>query len=472
MYSLLLLALSSFLITLFATPLCRDLFRRFGVVDRPDGGRHSHAQPIPRVGGIPILLGFLGSFAILLLSPLKAGLIVVRGLGLMWQVFPAAGLVFAIGLLDDLRDLKPWQKLVAETAAAGIAFAAGVQVTNIAGLTVPPWLSLLITVVWLVGCANAFNLIDGMDGLATGAGLFATITMLLGALLANNALLALATVALAGSLLGFLRYNFNPASIFLGDSGSLTIGFLLGSFGILWAQKSATVLGMAAPLMALAVPLIDTTVAVARRFLRQQPIMAADGAHIHHKLLRRGLKPRTVALMLYGACAIAASMSILSSVAHHGYQGLVLLVFCGAAWIGVQYLGYVEFGVAGRMFVGGAFRRHLNDQIVLRMFEEALTKASTSEDCWKVICETSRKLGFTRAQFRLSGRMFEEAFVQTGGVPVWQIDIPLGGAGRLQLTRSFGQPQSTTVLAMYVEELHKQLSAKGLMVKTFAAGQS
>ena len=160
---------------------------------------------------------------------------------------------------------------------------------------ISPWLSLPLTLLWLVGCANAFNLIDGIDGLATGAGLFATVTILIGALLSNNVPLALATVPLAGALLGFLRYNFNPASIFLGDSGSLTIGFLLGCYGVLWSQKGATMLGMTAPLMALAVPLLDTGLAVARRFLRHQPIMSGDAAHIHHRLLARGLTPKDCA---------------------------------------------------------------------------------------------------------------------------------------------------------------------------------
>src|SRR5207302_8185636 len=133
-------------------------------------------------------------------------------------------------------------------------------------------LSVPITVFWLLACTNAFNLIDGVDGLAAGVGLFATITMLLAALLQNNVPLALATVPLAGALPGFLRYNFNPATIFLGDSGSLLIGFLLGAYGLIWSQKSTTLIGMTAPMMALAIPLLDTGLAIVRRALRGQPI--------------------------------------------------------------------------------------------------------------------------------------------------------------------------------------------------------
>jgi UDP-GlcNAc:undecaprenyl-phosphate GlcNAc-1-phosphate transferase len=463
MYSLGLLALSSFLLAFFLTPLCRNLFRRWGLVDRPDGGRHLHARPIPRAGGIPIVAAYLGAFAVLLLSPLAAGGLVAQGLPLASRIFPAAALVFAIGLADDLHGLKPWHKLAAQAAAGCVAFWAGVQVTAVAGFTLPPWLSLPFTLLWLAGCSNAFNLIDGVDGLAAGAGLFATVTILLGALLTNNVALALATVPLAGALLGFLRYNFNPASIFLGDSGSLTIGFLLGSYGVVWSQKSATVLGMTAPLMALAVPLLDTTIAIARRFLRGQPIFTGDAGHIHHRLLARGLTPRRVALLLYGACGLAAGLSLLSSVAQNQYKGLIILVFCAAAWIGVQHLGYVEFGLAGRLFISGAFRRHLSNELALRAFEDSLAKAVTPEDCWGVIREACRKFGFTQAELCLNGHRFVETLAETNGNPTWGVDIPLAAGGHVHLARCFGESPAPTVLVPFAEALHNNLLANGAL---------
>ena len=168
--------------------------------------------------------------------------------------------MFALGLLDDLVGLNAWQKLLGQVVARCLAYCGGVHVTGVAGYAAPGWSTPADHVLWLVACTNAFNLIDGMDGLAAGVGLFATFTTLAAALLQGNVALALATAPLVGALLAFLRYNFNPASIFLGDCGSLTIGFLLGCFGAIWSQKSATLLGMTAPLMALAVPLLDTGV--------------------------------------------------------------------------------------------------------------------------------------------------------------------------------------------------------------------
>ncbi len=469
MYSLGLLAFSSFLMALVLTPVCRNLFRRWGVVDRPDGGRHLHAHPIPRVGGIPIAAAYLGAFAVLLVLPLSAGGIVVGGLPLAWKILPAAALVLVLGLVDDLRGLKPWQKLAGQAVAAYIAYWGGVQMTGVAGLSLPPWLSLPLTLLWLVGCSNAFNLIDGVDGLAAGAGLFATVTILLGALLNGNIALAMATVPLAGALLGFLRYNFNPASIFLGDSGSLTVGFLLGCYGVLWGQKSTTMLGMTAPLMALAVPLLDTGIAIGRRFLRQEPIFGADSGHIHHRLLARGLTPRRVALLLYGACGVAATMSLVASVSQDQFKGVIIVLFCAAAWIGVQHLGYVEFGTFGRMFIEGAFRRHLSNELALRAFEDALKAATTPEDCWSAIRETCRKFGFTHAELRLNGHCFAETLVETNGNPAWNIDIPLAEDGHLLLTRCFGVAHAPTVLGPFAEALHRNVCLNGGKLASAAA---
>lgn len=462
MYSVAVLAFVSFVLALILTPVCRNLFRHLGVVDHPDGLRKLHTSPVPRVGGVPLMLAYLGAFAVLLVSPLAATRVVETGLPTAWKILPGAALVFAIGLLDDLHGLKPWHKFAGQAVAASVVIWAGVHVTAVGGWVMPLWLSLPITLVWLVGCSNAFNLIDGVDGLAAGAGLFATITILVGALLTKNVTLTLAMVPLAGALLGFLRYNFNPASIFLGDSGSLTIGFLLGCYGVVWSEKAATILGMTAPLMALALPLLDTAVAIARRFIRQQPLTSADAGHIHHRLLALGLTPRKTALVLYAACGIAASLSLLGMLAHDQYKGLVILVFCAAAWIGVQHLGYVEFGVAGQMVMGGAFRRHLSNELAVRAFDEALAASTTAEDRWTVICEACRQFGFTQAELQFNGQRFEETLADTNGDPVWNLDIPLAGSGRLRLTRRFGESHVPTVLAPIAEALHKHLCGNGV----------
>ncbi len=222
------------------------------------------------------------------------------------------------------------------------------------------WWHVPATILWLVACSNAFNLIDGLDGLAVGIGLFATATAFLSALLSGNYALALATAPLLGALLGFLPYNFQPASIFMGDCGSLTVGFLLGCFSVIWSQKSATLLGMTAPLLALAIPLLDTALSIARRFLRRQPVFGADRRHIHHRLLARGFTPRRVAYIFYAFAGIIAGLSLLLNSAADRFGGIALIAFCAVVWLAIQYLGYEEFDAARRLIFGGMFRHALN----------------------------------------------------------------------------------------------------------------
>ena len=330
MYSLLFLGFTSFLLSSLLTPVARNIFRHLGILDKPDDTRKLHQRPIPRVGGVAIALSYVLAFFLLLLTNSKGGAIVWDALPIAWRLLPAAGLVFAIGLFDDLIGLKPVPKLLGQIAASLVAYFAGIQISAVGGHNFGHWWSAPVTVLWLVACMNAMNLIDGVDGLAAGVGLFATGTSLIAALMQHNVELALATLPLAGCLLGFLRYNFNPASIFLGDCGSLFIGFLLGCYGVLWSQKSATMLGMVAPLIAFSIPLLDILLAIARRFLRRQPIFCADREHIHHRLLDRGLSPRKVAFILYGICAIAAFFSLV--MVNNYYAMLVIAVFCTAMW--------------------------------------------------------------------------------------------------------------------------------------------
>lgn len=457
MYSLLFVGVAAFILSYLITPLVRNLSRRFDVVDHPDSARKTHLIPVPRVGGIAIALAYSGSFALLLAVPLKGGDLVVKAPPIDWLVLPAAILIFGIGLVDDLLGLKPWQKLLGEIAAAAGAFWSGAQVHFFGGHEVDPWLSLPLTILWLVACTNAFNLIDGVDGLAAGVGLFATCTTLIAALLQNNVPLALATIPLAGALLAFLRYNFNPATIFLGDSGSLFIGFLLGCYGIRWSQKSATILGMTAPLMALSIPLLDTGLAIVRRFLRQQPIFGADRGHIHHRLLDRGFTPRAVALLLYGCCFIGALCSL--AMTRRDFSGPIIIIFCLIAGIGIGQLGYVEFGVFRRMFVEGSFRRLLNSHIVLKDFETELIVAPTLDDCWEIIRNASKEFGFHNIQMQLAGRTFEH---RNGLVTdrCWNVRVPISDSDYVEFTREFGAEVQAGAIAPFAEVLRKALVPK------------
>ncbi len=190
-------------------------------------------MPIPRLGGMAILAAYTISFLVLIASPLNGGLLVEHELGVVARLIPAVLLIFIVGVCDDILGLLAWHRLLGQLAAGGAAHAAGVTLHWIGSCALPGWAELPVSLVWLVVLTNAIDLIGGMDGLAIG--LFAASTMLTAALLARNLPLAMATVPLAGARLGFLRYSFNPATIFLGDCRRLLIGFWLGCFGIIWS---------------------------------------------------------------------------------------------------------------------------------------------------------------------------------------------------------------------------------------------
>ena len=459
MYSLLFLAIVSFVLSLLLTPVVRNIFRRLGLVDHPDHPRKLHSRPIPRVGGIAIALAYTLAFGLLLVTKLKAGDIVWNAFPIIWKLFPAAVLIFATGLLDDLFRLKPWQKLAGQIAAATVAYFAGVQVMGVGGEhLVAWWLSFPATIIWLVACCNALNLLDGIDGLAAGIGFVATATTVLAAAMQHNVELLMATVPLAACLLAFLRYNFNPATIFLGDCGSLFIGFLLGCDGVLWSQKSATILGMTAPLMALSIPLLDTSLAIARRFLRRQPIFGADRNHIHHRLLERGLTPRRVALLLYGSGALAAIFSL--SMASNYFEVPVILVFCVAAWAGIRHLGYVEFDTAGRMLMQGSFRNLLNAHITLRSFESKLSAANTPDECWTVLKNTYRDFGFYQVRLQLAGSYYTENAGAPDPSRIWRVEIPLSDNDYVYLIREFDSAAKHNAVALFADALRKILEGK------------
>jgi UDP-GlcNAc:undecaprenyl-phosphate GlcNAc-1-phosphate transferase len=459
MKSLLLLCCYSFVITFLLTPLVSAAFRRLQVVDHPDDGRKLHAKAVPRVGGIPLAIGYFVSLGLLYLIS-GADLPVPRSNVLLFiKVLPAAGIVFWTGLLDDLVGLKPSHKLIGQFAGAIWVYYVGVRIMGTEGF--PHWVSLPLTLLWLVGCTNAFNLIDGLDGLAAGIGLLATLTIVIAALMHNNLALAIITVPLAGSLMGFLKYNFNPASIFLGDCGSLLVGFLLGCFAVIWSQKAVTLLGMTAPLMAVAIPVLDIGLSIIRRYLRRQPLFLGDRGHIHHRLLAMGLGPREVAIVLYGAGGLAAAFSLLQSVAYRRFGGLVVVLFCTIAWAGVQRLRYVELDILRRMLLGGEFRSILTSRIRLQLFEDALASAKTADECWLLIREACREFGFFQVALKVGGISYKQRFGPTEMLPGWNAHVEFSESDYVDILTPFRSAQ-TGAVGPLLDVLRTQIQSKDL----------
>ena len=458
MYLILTLGVVSVLMALVLTPIVCDGVGRFGFLDHPDGVRKKHATPVPRVGGIAIVLAYISTFAIAFILPFSYTFVLRRALPSILQLAMVASVVFLTGVLDDLVGLSAWQKLIGLGGAGALAYFAGIRVDIhlLHGLPAWPWLGFVVTVLWLVGCTNAFNLIDGMDGLASGVGLVATLAMLIAAVTQGNMPLALATMPLAGCLLGFLRYNFNPASVFLGDSGSLLIGFLLGCYGALWSEKSVTLVALTVPLLAFSIPLMDVVLSVTRRYLRNKPIFAPDRGHIHHKLLDRGFSPKAAVLTIYGFCSVAAILSLLMSSMQSRFSSVIVVAFCAVAWFGIRHLQYAEFASAARMFLQGRFRQIIDSEAHLVDFERALAQSANLEECWKEMLHWSRQFGFQGVQMSVNGTVLED-FGTHDAKSVWELRVPLAGAQYVTFFRDLNSGASPLILSAFVTSVQKGL---------------
>jgi UDP-GlcNAc:undecaprenyl-phosphate GlcNAc-1-phosphate transferase len=467
MHAFSVLGISAFVFCLALTPIVRDIFLKFGLVDQPDGGRKFHARAVPRIGGIPIVLSYAGALLVVFYLNPGGGRIYIQHERMFDALLPAAAIIFLTGLIDDIRPLRPWQKLGGQFAGALMAVSLGARLAIFPN---HPSISFVLSIIWLIGCSNAVNLIDGMDGLATGVGLFATLTTLLVALIAGNYGLALATVPLVGCLLAFLRYNFAPASVFLGDCGSLTIGFVLGCFGLIWSQRTGTLLGMLGPLMALALPLLDVMLAIGRRFLRKSPIFHPDRSHIHHMILRLGFSTRDAALLLYAVCGLCASLAVLETVSMRGMHWPILIFFCALVLFGIDRLGYVEFKAARKILFGSSVRSAVKDEIYLHELEQSLSEADGLDAWWSIVCKTCSELRFATAQFEFEGRFYQEQFAATSEQPSCRIHLGSEDCGYLVLTRV---PESAPPRLMMpvLHRLHASLEKQATQV-TLAANAS
>lgn len=304
--------LIALILTILLTPMVRSFAPEIGAVDKP-AARKVHTHNTPRTGGIAIFFGF--SVAVLF------GLLIGAEHGIKINPHPILGIllggsiVLLVGLADDMRRLKPLTKLFWQVVGASIAIYFGVEISFVTNLVIngvsPLGLvAIPLTLLWLVGMTNAVNLIDGLDGLASGVTLIAAGTLFVVAVRTHQPGAALLMLAAAGSALGFLRYNFFPASIFLGDSGSYFLGFILAGSAIIGVFKTTLVVALFLPLVILAVPIFDTTFAVIRRIRGHKSLFAADDRHIHHFLLRAGLSQREAVMSIYVACFLLGILAL------------------------------------------------------------------------------------------------------------------------------------------------------------------
>ena len=342
---------ASLLVTLITTPLARRLAIRLGAVDYPDA-RRINKKPIPRMGGLAIFAGIVAAFVVQYLGTTYFGwpVVLVPSPKLevnYWFLVAAFLTIFVTGVLDDLFSLKPLQKLTGQALAAIIAVAGGLFIGDISdpltgNFVDLGWLAYPITVVYLVAYTNIINLIDGLDGLAGGISALASVTMFTLSVLAGRLDAAALSVAVAGSSLGFLRYNFHPASVFMGDSGALTLGFALGVVSLLSVTRVAGLTTIIVPLVIAAVPIIDTFSAIVRRLRGHTGISHADRGHIHHRLLAEGFDQRQAVLLMYAWTALLCAGSLVMTLVDTLPRFLIFFVLLGASFMFAQNLHLFE----------------------------------------------------------------------------------------------------------------------------------
>jgi UDP-GlcNAc:undecaprenyl-phosphate GlcNAc-1-phosphate transferase len=390
--------LTSLILSFILTRSIRNYAIKCGWVDAPTSGRHVHTNPVPRLGGIAIFLAFTGPAGISLVIPGLMGSPAGFSIRTALAILGPALIVFCMGLYDDLRPLGPYWKFGIQGLAAVLLYANGVGVHRMGfvshGQPLPMSIGFPMTILWVLLITNAFNLIDGLDGLAAGSATFSTIIIFAISLLRGNPFVSLLSIALAGALLGFLRYNLYPATIFLGDSGSLFIGFMLSALALAGSQKATAMVAVAIPVVSFGLPILDVALSVIRRLLRGKPLFSGDDDHIHHKLLKRGLSHRDAVLVLY---AVTAGFGLLSLVLLHGDAmiALVLSVIGLGVWLGVQQLQYTEFAELHALFQRtGQRRRVLVNNLKIRRATESLKACGELDHLCQTLKDTLRPLGF------------------------------------------------------------------------------
>ncbi len=298
----------SLLVAYVMTPPVKRFAEKVGAIDVPRDNRRVHDHPIPRMGGLAIFIGFV--LSLIFFVPMST-----KVLGLL----VGSVIIAVMGGVDDIVSLNPWVKLAGQIVAALVAIRCGLVFDVISNPNIFAeetyieigWLSIPLTMLWIVGCTNAVNLIDGLDGLAVGVSAISSMTMLIVSLFVSEPVVSIILAALTGACLGFMPYNLNPAKIFMGDVGSQLLGFVLSTASIMGLFKLHAIITFFVPLLALALPLADTIFAFVRRILHGQSPFKADKGHFHHRLLAMGLNQKQVVAVLYGISAVLGLLAVL-----------------------------------------------------------------------------------------------------------------------------------------------------------------
>ena len=316
------------------TPYIKKLAFKIGAVDRPDN-RKVHKKIMPRLGGLAIYIAFMIGC--------------VGSMEITWDIFGillGGTLIVALGVVDDVYQLPAKVKLLGQIAAACVLVIFDIRIewvnNPLGGYFYLDMLSIPFTIFWVISFTNVVNLIDGLDGLAAGVSAIASLTVILVSVQMGYFHVAILTAALAGAIIGFIRYNFNPATIFMGDTGSMFIGYMLAAISVYGAVKTAATIALIVPAIALGLPILDTAFAIMRRYVNGRPIFQPDKGHLHHRLLATGMSHKETVLFMYGITAVLCIGAVLWAEMDGFYAALIIAVIMTAVAVGAKKIGILN----------------------------------------------------------------------------------------------------------------------------------
>ncbi len=444
--------LSSF----FLTPLVRKIALRFNIVDHPSE-RKVHTTPIARIGGVALFLSFAASFALLSFNEIMYRELV--GPDKRFFVFVIGGLAaFTLGLWDDFKSLPSSIKFAGQIAIGIFVYLGGIQIDNVSVPFVESFnlglFSMPATVFWIVLVINAINLIDGLDGLAAGVSLFVSLTMLVICVNNNRITEALAFAVLGGALIGFLRYNFSPASIFMGDSGSYFLGYTIAALSVMGSIKGQVATAMLIPIIALGIPLIDAMWAPIRRFALGREMFQPDTGHLHHNLLKLGYTHRRAVLIIYGFTIILGAIAIILVHSKDEIAALVLLILGAGSIFLVNFMNIREraggFGISRWIYEVSDASGITHERRSFFHHQLLVSQTRSVEDLWTAICNALRALEIDQAELILDGRFFSPAGGKGSVRFAWQRSdmaqaISFSGGGILKIEMPLLDNEDTQV---------------------------
>ena len=416
------------------TPLVTRIATWFGAIDKPDQFRRIHKGATPRMGGLGLAFGIAVGVAVAASGGyFRDWSDAPRWLATLLPIGLAAAIILGVGMVDDTREMGPRLKLLGQASAVLVLYLGGVRIDSITvlRLTIPldapsvtiPLLAgrelsvalpgLMVTMLWFLACMNIWNLIDGMDGLASGVGLLVSGTLALVAIWMENPTVAILAASLAGSLAGFLLYNWHPACIFLGDSGSLLIGLLIGVIGVQGSLKEGATISLLFPILAMGLPITDTAMAIFRRWVRNLPLSSADRRHVHHLLIGLGLDPRQAAGLLYCLTAGLCGVVLLGVVYRNEALALVMGLSGCAAFLLILTSRRDELATLRADFASRRARKK-QERFAAKVTWESIQRVElceTPERVWEIMEAASARLGCERLilSCRRDGRSWFEA---------------------------------------------------------------